>query len=43
MRKHLAMYVKGFAGAAKYRSRLVRIESEKETLELLQEIRENSP
>ncbi len=43
LRKHLAMYVKGFAGAAKYRSRLVRIESEKETLELLQEIRENSP
>jgi len=41
MRKHLAMYVKGFDGASKYRNRLVRIESEKETFELLEEIREN--
>ncbi|MBU1445661.1 tRNA-dihydrouridine synthase [Patescibacteria group bacterium] len=42
MRKHLAMYVKGFPGASEYRNRLVRIESEKEALGLLNEIKENS-
>ena len=42
MRKHLAAYIKGFPGAAKYRSKLVRVESEKEALSLLDEIKENS-
>ncbi|MFC1810369.1 tRNA dihydrouridine synthase [Patescibacteria group bacterium] len=42
MRKHLAAYIKGFKNAAKYRSRLVRVESQKQALELLEEIKENS-
>ncbi|MFC1655776.1 tRNA dihydrouridine synthase DusB [Patescibacteria group bacterium] len=43
MRKHLAVYVKGFPGAANYRSRLVRVETKNEAFELLDEIKENSP
>lgn len=42
MRKHLAMYIKGFPYAAKYRSKLVRVETEKEAFGLLDEIKENS-
>jgi len=42
MRKHLAAYIKGFPYAAKYRSRLVRVETQKEALGLLKEIKENS-
>lgn len=43
MRKHLAAYVKGFSGAANYRSKLVRVETKKEAFRLLDEINENSP
>ncbi len=43
MRKHLAVYIKGFPGAANYRSKLVRVETKKEAFELLDEIKENSP
>lgn len=42
MRKHLAMYFKGFPGAASYRSKLVRVETQKEALALIEEIKENS-
>lgn len=42
MRKYLAAYIKGFPYAANYRSRLVRVETEKEALGLLKEIKENS-
>jgi len=42
MRKHLAAYIKGFPGAAKYRAKLVRVETEKEALCILEEIREKA-
>ena len=42
MRKHLAMYFKGFPGAATYRSQLVRVETRKEALKLINEIKDNS-
>lgn len=42
MRKHLAAYIKGFPYAAKYRSQLVRVETQKEAIALIKEIKENS-
>lgn len=39
MRKHLAAYIKGFPGASKYRAKLVRVETEKEALGILEEIK----
>lgn len=39
MRKHLAMYFKGFPNAATYRSKLVRVETEEEALKLIKEIK----
>lgn len=42
MRKHLAMYFKGFPHAATYRSKLVRVETQDEALKLINEIKENS-
>ena len=42
MRKHLAAYIKGFPYAAKYRDKLVRVETKAEALKLLKEIKENS-
>lgn len=39
MRKHLAAYIKGFEGASKYRAKLVRVETEKEALKILKEIK----
>jgi len=41
MRKHLAMYFKGFPHAATYRSRLVRVGTKKEALDLINEIKES--
>ena len=37
MRKHLASYIKGITGAAKFRARLVRVETLKEAFSLLNE------
>jgi tRNA-dihydrouridine synthase B len=42
MRKHLAAYVKGFPKAAKYRNRLVLIETEKQAFDILDEIKEKT-
>lgn len=42
MRKHLAAYIKGFPYAAKFRSSLVRVETQQEAMNLLKEIKENS-
>lgn len=42
MRKHLAAYIKGFKNAAKYRKRLVLVETEKESYAILEEIKEKS-
>lgn len=42
MRKHLASYIKGFPGASKYREKLVRVETEKEALKILDEIKDIS-
>ncbi len=40
MRKHLAMYFRGFPGAASYRSRLVRVETREEAVKIINEIKE---
>ncbi len=42
MRKHLALYFKGFPNASTYRSKLVRVETQREALALINEIKENS-
>ncbi|MCD6109690.1 tRNA-dihydrouridine synthase [bacterium] len=42
MRKHLAMYFKGFPHAASYRNRLVRVSTQDEAMKLINEIEENS-
>jgi len=42
MRKHLAMYFKGFPHAAKYRSKLVRVETKDEAVRILEDIKGNS-
>ncbi|MBD3157042.1 dihydrouridine synthase [Candidatus Peregrinibacteria bacterium] len=42
MRKHLALYFKGFPNASTYRSKLVRVETQQEALDLIKEIKENS-
>lgn len=38
MRKHLAAYMRGFENASKYRQKLVRVESQKDAKEVLEEI-----
>lgn len=42
MRKHLAVYIKGFKGASEYRNRAVRVETKDEGFKLLDEIEEYS-
>jgi nifR3 family TIM-barrel protein len=42
MRKHLAMYFRGFPNASIYRNKLVRVETMDEAIKLINEIKENS-
>ena len=42
MRKHLAMYFRGFPNASEYRNKLVRVETRDEAVKLIDEIKENS-